>query len=1548
MDKTTSRLHDEAPSRFADGAQTAAAESSSHWNLHPNCDRLGDFQLGPELGRGGMGIVYQATEMKLGRAVALKVLPASSRLSQIQVERFLVEARTAASLDHDHIVPVYYVGEDRGIRYFAMKLIVGENLATVVKTAKVAVKLATKRGAPSVTTEQGIGTVRTAVESTTRPDASAIDLSDACYVSSRTNNSGKSAVRLAKSVALIGQQVAEALHHAHVNGVIHRDIKPSNLMIDGENKVWVTDFGLAQLQSSPSLTRTGDVIGTLRYMSPEQASGRRAFVDNRTDVYSLGVTLYELVTLRNACRGRTAAEILREITFERPTSIRKINPRIPRDFETIINKATERNPTDRYATAKELADDLRRFVEGKTLAAKPRSRVKLARDWLYQRPVVSSVIAACVFVSLCALSTAVWALRGTVAQQRKNTEVVRAAYTKSESRRFLLEAALMVEDNPRLAVELAVRGMSGSPGGGANRTLLTALDANHEVQTVFLQDKRPGELVCSPGGNWLVKCLDGKFYGSSGGAQVFNSTNGQMIAALDENASVSTGLFTPDQQFLLTAGCNCRDRGPIPAFDAIEKTEVTVWTTSDFRQETTLASTYAIHMSEQSCSPIKQRVVLPQAGNQVAVFEIGSWDNVGPTLVGHTAPVVQAIFSPNGQRMATWSTDETLRLWDAETGAELDSIEYKARRLFDVRIKFSPDSRMLLAEGGDGIYVCPGDDLSQFKFIHGSSADFGPDGNTLYYSDRLRTRVSIYNIAAQTVAAECGADLGVERFQLLPRGGYVAGISDKSILIYDAHSAELMGVCNGHTDSVYDIVPLSTDRFASVSWDGSLRFWNVKSDAQQRTLDMVFDPIPTPFTAFSNDNKLALLATRAERVTTLRQTAAPNEILARFAGDFQTLLSDGRLVTADDEHVTLWDAKNARRIKQTGIPERQLQAAFERPGSSQVLLWTYAGNCYQWDTANNALRKLNDEGTSISALEINPATSAVLLGYSNGVVEVIEPDQRTSKPITNLKSSVWYFDFSTDGKRLLITTKDHRIIHWNLEDQQELRTIHSEKNISEAWFANEDQHALAFKWDDGTEIALWSLADGSEQASIEAEGVVDVDRDASRTQFAFAAYTHGAFVWDTATQARTLLTEQTCRRVRFSKDNIILATHANLAASAQDAPRKSERAALMVWNPATQQMESEEPLDLTTSKLELSSSGDEMVLSGIAFGGDMVELATGKVLRSLSGQATGLVLAAFAPDDQIVTVSRDGQIRLIDRNQRNAREIAAHDYPVVRATISGDGSRLLTTDQTGATRVTDLASHESRLLDWTPHANASHSIGPGGKLVVTVDGSNVVKIWDIDTAEVQEMTMDGDVFSAVIAPDGTTLLLLRGAQTPRVAASRAFDEVSVNPAGEADAWLVNLAVKDRRAVVVESGDIVDARFVKSGTNLAVLTSQAKLEVIDLATLQPRRLGGSNRFESLLSSCSEDIVFASTDELISGWDISTGRKLWEIPTVMMDFEWQLSAPGCDWLLVPELTSTQQIVAKRIPVDLVTYCSRLGPRELSNAEQQTFLLDELPEN
>jgi hypothetical protein len=208
--------------------------------------------------------------------------------------------------------------------------------------------------------------------------------------------------------------------------------------------------------------------------------------------------------------------------------------------------------------------------------------------------------------------------------------------------------------------------------------------------------------------------------------------------------------------------------------------------------------------------------------------------------------------------------------------------------------------------------------------------------------------------------------------------------------------------------------------------------------------------------------------------------------------------------------------------------------------------------------------------------------------------------------------------------------------------------------------------------------------------------------------------------------------------------------------------------------------------------------------------------------------------------------------------------------------------------------------------------------------------------------------MDGDVFSAVIAPDGTTLLLLRGAQTPRVAASRAFDEVSVNPAGEADAWLVNLAVKDRRAVVVESGDIVDARFVKSGTNLAVLTSQAKLEVIDLATIQPRRLGGSNRFESLLSSCSEDIVFASTDELISGWDISTGRKLWEIPTVMMDFEWQLSAPGCDWLLVPELTSTQQIVAKRIPVDLVTYCSRLGPRELSNAEQQTFLLDELPEN
>jgi serine/threonine protein kinase len=164
-------------------------------------------------------------------------------------------------------------------------------------------------------------------------------------------------------VAQFGVQVAEALDHAHTRGILHRDIKPANLLLDEQGQFWVTDFGLAQIQGNASVTMTGDILGTLRYMSPEQALAKRVVIDGRTDIYSLGVTLYELLTMRPAFDGRDRQETIRKIADDEPTPPRKLNPAVPGDLETILLKAMSKELSRRYATAKDLADELRRFLE---------------------------------------------------------------------------------------------------------------------------------------------------------------------------------------------------------------------------------------------------------------------------------------------------------------------------------------------------------------------------------------------------------------------------------------------------------------------------------------------------------------------------------------------------------------------------------------------------------------------------------------------------------------------------------------------------------------------------------------------------------------------------------------------------------------------------------------------------------------------------------------------------------------------------------------------------------------------------------------------------------------------------------------------------------------------------------------------------------------------------------------------------------------------------------------------------------------------------------
>src|SRR5262249_16703089 len=318
---------------------------------------LGDFRLIREIGRGGMGVVYEAEQISLGRRVALKALPFAGAMDAKQLQRFKNEAYAAAQLHHTNIVPVYYVGCERGVHFYAMQYIEGQSLAEVI--AKL--RRATSAGEAASNNLEGIGDVT--VDAASGPRAQSVEretINQRAAALSTIRSTRDTAY--CRTVAQLGIQAAEALEHAHQLGIMHRDIKPANLMVDERGQLWITDFGLAHVQGDAKLTMTGDLVGTLRYMSPEQALGNRTIVDHRTDVYSLGATLYELLTLHPVFGGHDRQELRRQIASEEPKPPRRIDSAFPAELQIIVLKAMEKAPEERYGAAQTLADDLRRFL----------------------------------------------------------------------------------------------------------------------------------------------------------------------------------------------------------------------------------------------------------------------------------------------------------------------------------------------------------------------------------------------------------------------------------------------------------------------------------------------------------------------------------------------------------------------------------------------------------------------------------------------------------------------------------------------------------------------------------------------------------------------------------------------------------------------------------------------------------------------------------------------------------------------------------------------------------------------------------------------------------------------------------------------------------------------------------------------------------------------------------------------------------------------------------------------------------------------------------
>ena len=325
---------------------------------------FGDYEIAREIARGGMGVVFQATQISLNRPVALKMILAGQLADDTDVRRFRTEAEAAANLDHPGIVPIFEVGQHEGQHYFSMGFIEGQSLAQRLAEGPLP----------------------------------------------------------AREAAALLMKVAEAIAYAHRRGVIHRDLKPSNILIDADGNPRVTDFGLAKrVQADSGLTGSGQVMGTPSYMPPEQAGGRRGEVGPAADVYALGATLYCMITGRPPFQAATAMDTVLQVLNEEPVPPRRLNATIPRDLETICLKCLEKEPGKRYGGAEMLGEDLRRFLAGEPILARPVMRWERAVKWARRRPAIATLLGLVALVTALGFGGVLWQWREAVRARRRRS-----------------------------------------------------------------------------------------------------------------------------------------------------------------------------------------------------------------------------------------------------------------------------------------------------------------------------------------------------------------------------------------------------------------------------------------------------------------------------------------------------------------------------------------------------------------------------------------------------------------------------------------------------------------------------------------------------------------------------------------------------------------------------------------------------------------------------------------------------------------------------------------------------------------------------------------------------------------------------------------------------------------------------------------------------------------------------------------------------------------------------------------------------------------------